>query len=310
MGESKKVNLFIIGAPKCGTTSLVNYFKKVDHIFVPTIKEPHYFANDFYSSDFPPVKRIEDYISLYSGSSSEKYRCDASVFYLYSNNAIKNIYNYNSDAKIIVMLRNPVDMVYSLHSQLLHTFNENIKSFSRAWQNTVNRKAGKKIPLKNQNQRWLYYDEVAKFGSQIENVLNYFSKNQIHFIILEKFKIDPLNEFNRVLEFLDLDKIDEFDFKVHNANKVYIFRRLIRFIRRPSNFSLKIGRRIKKVFGISEKYGVRDRIRKVFEVKKERKEMPDAIGKTIYKHYLNEINKLEKLIAMDLKVWKDKYARL
>ena len=78
---------------------------------------------------------------------SHKYLVDASVWYLYSNVAVDEILKYNPESKFIVMLRNPVDMFYSLHQQLLYNGEENISSPLKAWNIQHERKKGLNIPF-------------------------------------------------------------------------------------------------------------------------------------------------------------------
>ena len=117
-----KVNLFIVGAAKSGTTSLQRYLKLSKNVFVPRIKEPHYFA-DVYIKDKRElfnihdkrdyhskiVNSLKDYNSLYIDAEQYLYKVDASPSYLYDNEASTRIYKYNPDAKIIICLRHPIE---------------------------------------------------------------------------------------------------------------------------------------------------------------------------------------------------------
>src|SRR6476620_1237476 len=122
----KKPNLFILGAPKCGTTSMAYYLSQHPEIFVSPYKEPHYFNLDSeYRFTFSEKQYLENFKNA---TSFHKYLVDASVWYLYSKVAVDEILKYNPESKFIVMLRNPVDMFYSLHQQLLFSGIENINS--------------------------------------------------------------------------------------------------------------------------------------------------------------------------------------
>ena len=114
----KNPNLFILGAPKCGTTSLYTYLREHPNIFFSHIKGPHYFATDF--ENYRSVKTKVDYANLFSEANAQHSIIgEASVLYLYSENAIKGIYNDNPNAKLIIMLRNPIEVVQSWHAQML-----------------------------------------------------------------------------------------------------------------------------------------------------------------------------------------------
>src|SRR6185437_15169184 len=117
---------FIVDAPKSGTTALDSYLADHPSIHMARPKEPHYFATDL--PRYRDVSTESDYIRLFDTKGEEKIGGDASVFYLYSNEAIRLIKRFDSGAKLILMLRNPVDIVHSFHSQLLFGGDEEIKS--------------------------------------------------------------------------------------------------------------------------------------------------------------------------------------
>jgi hypothetical protein len=124
-----KPNFFIVGAPKCGTTALYEYLQPHPRIFLSRIKEPHYFARDLGS--YPRIKTAQEYAGIFAESTSEHLALgEASVYYLRSAVAIPLIREFNPAARLIAMFRNPVDMVYSLHSQLLYVSEETVGTSS------------------------------------------------------------------------------------------------------------------------------------------------------------------------------------
>ncbi|MBT7296466.1 sulfotransferase, partial [Candidatus Woesearchaeota archaeon] len=170
-----KPNFFIVGAPKCGTTSLYNYLAEHNDIFLPSMKEPHYFTID------RPSKRrmttLDEYLSLYNDVEPHHTAVgDASVSYLNSKIALESIKKFDNNAKIIVMLRNPVDLIYSQHSQLLFSVDENVKNFMVAYLLQDKRKAGKRIPKTCRDSSFLQYTERAQLGKQIQRLYNIFPK--------------------------------------------------------------------------------------------------------------------------------------
>ncbi|NLF38083.1 sulfotransferase, partial [bacterium] len=101
-------DFFIVGAPKSGTTALHAYLGRHPSIFVPARKEPHFFGSDIVSPAF--VRDRDAYLSLFAGATTEARVGEASIWYLYSKRAAREIKEFNPDARIIIMLRNPVDM--------------------------------------------------------------------------------------------------------------------------------------------------------------------------------------------------------
>jgi len=123
-------NFFIIGASKCGTTSLSAWLAEHPNIYMSPVKEPWVFSRDIcYGS----IKTWEANLSLFQRASpNQARRGETSVFYLFSQTAIPDIERELSGADYIVMLRNPVEMAYALHEQHMRAFLEEIDDFERA----------------------------------------------------------------------------------------------------------------------------------------------------------------------------------
>ena len=117
----KKPNVFIIGAPKCGTTSLREYLGSHPNVYACKPEEPHFFCTDL-KGRYNGLTEPEYLRKYFHGANSRhKVIIDKSTWYLYSKSAVLNILKFDADAKFIVMVRNPINMVYSLHSELLWT---------------------------------------------------------------------------------------------------------------------------------------------------------------------------------------------
>ena len=159
-------NLFIVGAPKCGTTSLDNYLRQHPDVFMSPKKEPHYFGSDLYAPRF--IRDWETYRVLFSGATDEAVVGEASVWYLYSQNAAREIHSVCPNAKIIIMLRNPVDQMHSLHSQRLYSGLETIRDFEDALAAEADRKRGQRIPPHAHPVEGLFYGDVASYAYQVE----------------------------------------------------------------------------------------------------------------------------------------------
>ncbi len=115
----KKPNLFLVGAPKCGTTSLYYALKEHAHVFVPKIKEPNYFTakllnskTNYYKSSLK-IEYEANYLKIYNESKNEIYRLDASVSYFSRPMIAENIKRFSENAKVIIMVRNPIERLIS-----------------------------------------------------------------------------------------------------------------------------------------------------------------------------------------------------
>ena len=301
MTNSRKANLFIVGAPKCGTTALNTYLNEHPQVFMSPKKEIHFFA-----TDLPGYRecKTEDEYSLFFENASDKHKIigDASVYYLYSQTAIENIYKYNRDGKLIVMLRNPAEMVYSLHSQMIWSANEDVLDFEEAWNLSVKRKKGINLPKHYTDEKILFYDEIAKYGDQLERLYKVFPKENVKVIVFDDFKRNIKEVYQDVLSFLSLPAENRETFEKINENALPIsiwFNQLMidqpRLIRR-----FKEG--IKSLFGIKD-FGVTRRIKIINSKNVERKQLKPEMTEKIIQNYKNDIKKLSLIINHDLSHW-------
>ena len=185
--------------------------------------EPHFFGSDIAFPD--KVSSKKDYLNLFSRSSSEKWKGEKSTWYLYSRTAAEEIKEYNRDARILIQIRNPVDMVYSLHQHLLHNnlyTRETIVSFEQALNAQEDRmKASTKASFKA-NKKFMepfFYTQVPLYTQQIKRYVDLFGWDRIHVVVYDDLKTHTLDTYKKVLQFLNVD--DEFQpaFNVYNRVK-------------------------------------------------------------------------------------------
>ncbi len=214
----RKPNFFIIGAPKCGTTSMYAYLGSHPEIFFPEVKEPHYFASDIHSPLY--VRDHEAYLALFASAREERVVGEASVWYLYSKRAAAEIHAFSPQAKFLVMLRNPVEMVHSYHSQRLAWGNEELRDFAAALDAEPERRRGERLPKRNPYPvEGLYYSEIARYAEQLGRYLERFDRRQIHVVLFDDFKQDTARVYEEVLRFLEVDTGYRPQFVVENPNR-------------------------------------------------------------------------------------------
>jgi hypothetical protein len=218
-----KPDFFLVGAPRCGTTSMIEYLRQHPDIFVPALKEPMFFCTDVNIGPGSRHLTWEEYLALFDGA--EHQVCgEGSTWYLYSLVAARQIRNFNPDAKIIIMLREPVDFMYSLHTLNLYMGFQDIRDFEQALGAIPDRLEGNQLP-KGRNwpphriQRSLLYTEAAKFAGQVERYLDEFGKDQVFIILFDDFVQDTAHIFQQTLAFLGVDPDFRPDFKTHNQSR-------------------------------------------------------------------------------------------
>ncbi|WP_123590306.1 sulfotransferase domain-containing protein [Salinisphaera orenii] len=290
MNSERKPNVFLAGAPKCGTTSLAYWLSQHPECYVSPKKEPHYFG------DFLRKKMsLSEYERLFLGASpAHKARIDASTSYFTMPEAIEQIVNYRSDAKFIVMLRNPIDLAYSLHSESLFGGSENKPSFWEAWQLQEDRQRGRRVPLACNNPKMLDYRQQALLGHALQGLLSYVPPSRIHWIFIEDLATDTPRVYSDVLGFLDLSGDQRTDFTSKNRSKQNRFPRINRTMRAAGRFRSKIG-----LPGL----GLRAALNRYAHREVPREPLSDKLRRELYSSFEEDIRLLEYLTGRDLGHW-------
>lgn len=204
-----------------------HYLGLHEDIFMSPIKEPNYFASDFREESdnfhqkqlYFPYRTESDYLQLYKKWKTEKAAGEASSTNLYSTVSAEEIYRFNPKAKIIVMLREPVDFLYSYHSAAQFALGEQHKDFSKALYAEKERKIGTGFSKRVIAPSWLFYSEFICYTEQIQRFLNHFDATQIKIIIFDDFKSNTSKVYHAALEFIGVDSNFSPNFDIVNPNK-------------------------------------------------------------------------------------------
>jgi hypothetical protein len=224
----KKANLFIVGHPRSGTSSLHHYLRQHRDIFMTAIKEPNFFNLDFRSESdrfhekklYFPYRTESQYMRLYQKWKDEKIAGEASATYLYSTAAAQAIYQYNAASKIIIMLREPVQFLHSFHSAARFALGEHHLEFKAAMRAEKDRKKGHDFSKRVIAPSWLLYSEFIKYTEQVQRFASCFDQEKIKTIIFDDFKENTADVYRNILEFLNVDAGFSTEFNIVNPNKV------------------------------------------------------------------------------------------
>jgi hypothetical protein len=215
---------FVVGAPRCGTTSLCRYLSHNPQICFSRPKEPHYFAQ---IDTLPSERELQrDYIERYFGSRGPAQRIagEGSVSYLYMPGVIERIRHFNPDARFIVMLRKPMSMLPSYHLKMQFMLVEDEADFARAWGLQEARARGASVPRHCVDTRLLMYQAVASFGRQLERLYDLAGPERTHVIVFDDFVANPLAAYRGALEFLGVDYDGRTRFVPRNESRTYRYR--------------------------------------------------------------------------------------
>ncbi|NIO39267.1 MAG: hypothetical protein GTO41_03120 [Burkholderiales bacterium] len=294
-------NFFLVGAPKCGTTGLSEYLRAHPNIFLTHPKEPFYFADDFPNLKF--VKTEIEYENLFRQSQPTHLAAgEASAGYLYSRVALRNIRDYNPHARLLVMLRNPVDLVHAFHSQMVFSFDEDEPEFSEAWNLQPLRARGLRVPPRCRTRQFLQYGKVGLLGDQVESLLQVFSRKQILFLIFDDLLKSPVQVYRTVLDFLELPDDHRTTFPRFNANKTHSLPRLAYLWQRKPSFLRTCVEKLKRQLG-GNTNRIEDSFRRLFWKNVKRSPLPVPLRQELGELFSKDILKLGRLTGRDLSAW-------
>jgi hypothetical protein len=194
-------NFFIVGAARAGTTSLYSYLAQHPQIFVSSLKEPHFFSGVEPRPEerhlIKCVTREPEYLALFYGGDAFLARGEASTSYLWSEKAPVLIKQHIPEARIIVLLRDPVERAYShylldiregrLRRPFFQALMEDFESSSKGWF-TSN-----------------LYVELGFYYQQVERYYRVFQPNNILILMFQDLINDPSQVLFQVTSFLGVD---------------------------------------------------------------------------------------------------------
>ena len=215
-------SLFILGAPKCGTSALYEYLAGHPGLFLPDNKEPHYHASDFYVRDTGLSRRMADrerYLSLFAEARPDQIAGEGSTWYLASEAAVPSILADASDARFIVMLRAPWVMARSLHAHHVRKLYDDVEDFETAWSLSKTRAAGDRLPKHCPDPKMLDYPAACTFAPKLERLFAQVPRDRALVLIYEEVFADPRAGYLRVLDFLGLPDDGRTDFARVNPNR-------------------------------------------------------------------------------------------
>ncbi|WP_147127721.1 sulfotransferase domain-containing protein [Shimia ponticola] len=190
-------DFFIIGAPKCGTTTLFDWLKQHPGTHL-VVKEPSFFSQDIFPTDtfFGLTRDLETYLDKVCPEAAQgRMTGEATPKYLYSDAALAALAARKDEIRIVVCLRNPIDLCVSLFGQFVKQGDETRSDFATAWAQPDPE------DVRGNYQFW------GQFGARLEKVFELFSRDQVLVLILEEeLKSDPEAAYHRLVSHLGLSE--------------------------------------------------------------------------------------------------------
>ena len=286
-----KVDFFIVGAPKAGTTSLYHYFNEHPEIEMSTKKEPDYFSDEainqqgmYYGEH--RIDTLEKYEALFPDDATDKKLGEASVSYLFYPNVAGDIYKYNPDAKIIIMLRNPVDRAFSHY-----LMDYRLGLVSDSFEDIVTKQSSSgKATLCCQQ-----YIEISAYAQQIKRYFEVFDTANILVIDYAEFKKNAQGIVKKGYDFLEVD--NAFVADVNKKHNTYTM---------PNNeairkvYSLAY---LRKALNILLPKLLTKKIRALFFKTDKKPTLSNPTRTQLKTFFKNDVAELSKILATDFSKW-------
>jgi hypothetical protein len=198
----EKPNIFLVGAPKCGTTSIAAWLSDHPQVFMSSPKELDFFDTDIEHGYRDTLDRYERYFA--GKAAGHVYSGEASTGYLRSRIAVRNILDYSPNARFIVGLRSPVELAVAWHWHGVMAGWESEQDFGRAWSLQDVRRRGLSLPRSCPDVERLLYGDVCKLGEQMQRLYSLVPRDRVFVYTLDELSAAPSALCLGLCEFLGL----------------------------------------------------------------------------------------------------------
>ena len=303
LSSEKRPDFFIVGAPKCGTTALAAYLAAHPDIYMAQ-KEMHFFGADLHFGPQFFRRDCDAYRAEFAQWNGQTRTGEASVWYLFSKQAAAEIKAYSPDARIVILLREPVSMLYSLYHQFLYDGNEHLPSFEEALAAENDRGMGQRITRETYFVQGLAYRAVVRFTEQVQRYFDLFGRERVHVIIYDDLAADTIGTYRATLSFLGVSNSVDIPIGPINTNMSV----KSPFLRVILNDPLVRGTAIalrswlpKPFFSLVQNVGI-----SISELNKrpaQRHPMDHGLKLTLQREFAPEVERLSALLNRDLTHW-------
>lgn len=296
------VDLFLLGAPKCATTSFYDHLSRHPAAWCPPVKEPGWFTRDEVRDEVraaaPHLRDYAGYLALYRTDRPDvAMRCDGSTSYLRSPEAMRAIDAAFPAAHAVAVVRDPVELVSSYYVFLRHEGWEDQPSLEAAWEVQEARRAGAAIPAGARRPSSLVYADVAMLGRQVRAARETFG---------ERLRVYTLGDLRRALPevsrevqaFAGLDPIDLGDLPQLNPARTARRAWLNRLAKTPPKPVARLRDALKRGLGVSS-LGLRKGVDGINSATVERQVSPETVRR-LRDHFRDDVALLSREMSRDL----------
>lgn len=298
--NTRKPQFLVIGGSRCGTTTIHAALERHPEVFVPPEKSPNFFtAPDM--EKFPgsaamaamkghTVKTEGDYLRLFQSAPHGKIRGEVSPVYLQSIYTADRVRQFVPEAKIVAILRNPVDRAFAHFIGRRRDGLEPLESFEEAIAAELADPSPKKLAFNN-------YLAIGKYGHFLAPWFEEFPRERIKILFFDDFVVRPLHVLNDLFAFLGVAEV-EADFSIDRKNQSGLATNpLLRGVwTRTALVRAKLRAYLPKV--------LRDSVGRIFLGSMEKPKFPDQLRAMLVQYYAADMDDLEQLTSRKLDAWR------
>jgi len=266
-----RVEAVIIGAQKCGTSSLAYMISQHPEICFSSIKEPHFFSTVNNWKD-----NLDQYHSLFAPKIGQ-ICCEASTsytFYPRYKGTHLRLYEYNPTLKLIYIMRHPIRRIISHYNHRL--IRQNLK-----------------VPLETAIKEDRSYIDISRYGMQIKPYFDIFPIDNIFLIIFEEFIQNPQRGLEKLFHFLHISSEHTKSIRYSHKNisiQNLVLKKANSFLDRKNMFLIQ--KFLIKIYSIMMK-------------KNENEYLPAAYRKYLWSLLEHDIKFIESLLKRRLYIWRN-----
>jgi hypothetical protein len=282
----KKIDIFCIGVQKAGTTSLHDIMKQHPQLELPTVKEIFYFSDE---QEYKNISNLNKFFKFYP----DKIQMNVTPNFISHPKAMERIYQYNANAKIIIMLRDPVTRAVSQYKMRERTLKE-----KRTFKDVIHSEINHPNIAENYITSLIHR---SNYVPQIKNVLKYFPRDQVYFMLFEDFVKQQKVEVDKLCQWLG---ISAFEFESINSNSSYYPRKTWMY-----KLLMKVPRKYYRKFNQIFNLELRHVIRKLVGETKASIKIEQETIQHLYEYYLPSFDEVELLSGLDCSNWRSHASR-
>lgn len=287
-------NFVVIGAPKSGTTSLYHYFRQHPDIYLPKVKELHYFSfPELGMASMGPGDSVvrdglcqtwEQYTNQYLEVGNQSAIGDISPSYLYYSNSAKKIKDNLGVVKIIAIIRNPVDKAFS---QYMHMIREGLETLT--FPDALAAEASRRE--QNWGDIWRYA-ESSLYAERLQEFIEVFGKENVKVVLFEDFTKDTPTVLTELLNHIGVDPSVEINTEEKfNRTGVQKNEVISKMMRNPSRLKTMV----KLVIPANLRFRLRNWI--INSNTGDKPELPPELRQNLLSYFQENISSVERLIG-------------